>query len=233
MKIHVACSSLWCWLLLVTASPAQERVALFYSMPEDGGWVEYEWRTDDAGKGQPANRLRISSVGKLTKDSVPCRWIEVHKETHRGDQTTHQLRKLLVAESKDAEKKPGEFRVLSAFAQRGLDAPATSMKPKQIQDLVELGFHGSNEGLVVRAENEDARTGLGVFRTRHVETQAKINERTCTYHAWLTPELPFGWAKFEVREQTSRNTDRLIFSAVAVRKGNEARSEMRIGDHSK
>ncbi len=233
MLIRAITSALCVWLFLVPASSAQERVALFYSLPEDGAWVEYAWRTGDMDGSPQGNRLRLSSVGQTIRDKTPCRWVEIHKETHRGDQVTHQLRKLLIAEKKDSRDKPGSFRVLAGFAQRGLDTPATPLTPRRIQELGELGFEDSKEGLVTRAENAEVRTGLGMFRARHVEGQTRKGTRTLIYRAWLTPEVPFGWAKIEIVEQTGQDAERVAFSAVALRKGKEARSEMKTGDFSK
>lgn len=226
MMMRFAGFALFAWLCLHASSAAQERVALLYGLPEDGTWIEYKWRTSKAGEGELANLLRISSVGKATFEGKPCRWIEIHKEATRADRTVHDLRKLLVTEEARTDGKPASMRVLSAFAQRGLDGPVTRLRPERIVELTGLGFQGAESGLVMVANEEQVRTGLGVFRVRHVTARAKDGERTLVYHGWLSPDVPFGWVKFEVREAAEKEKERLIFTATVRKTGQAARSRL-------
>jgi hypothetical protein len=70
-------------LLLVAVAGWVRADGLFYNLPKDGTWATYQ--IDGSGKNVGEfgfdlimkGTLRIASVGRVTEDDQPCRWIEV------------------------------------------------------------------------------------------------------------------------------------------------------------
>ena len=46
------------------------------------------------------------------------------------------------------------------------------------------------------------------------------------YEGWLTADVPFGCARFEVREGEGDGSSKTVFTATAVRRGKGAKSEV-------
>jgi hypothetical protein len=72
----------------------------------------------------------------------------------------------------------------------------------------------------VRA-GEEVVCGLGTFRARHVAA-ASPDGRGPGYHAWLVQQVPFGLARFEVKQGGEGAGQRVLFRATAARTGTNA-----------
>jgi len=101
--------------LLLGCTTAARADGLFYQLPDDGAWVQFETRItmrrgDQMREG--TGQLRMASVGAATEGGKPCRWIEFNLTVKVGDQERVIVAKLLVPESQLASgKKPVENRV--------------------------------------------------------------------------------------------------------------------------
>src|SRR5262249_35286120 len=73
---------------------------------------------------------------------------------------------------------------------------------------------------------EAVESKLGKFVARHLTATAERNGRALEYHMWLTPDVPFGWARMEVRESRPGAAPRTVFTATAAETGGGAESEV-------
>jgi hypothetical protein len=69
-------------------------------------------------------------------------------------------------------------------------------------------------------------TPLGRYEARRVTARSKSGERVREYGGWLTADVPFGCARFEVREGQGDGRLRTIFTATAARSGKGAKAEV-------
>jgi hypothetical protein len=214
--------------LLGAAAPsaAQTQPAPVYELPPDGSRVDYTWTAFDAGGEKTAGTFRISSVGSTRVKGEAHRWLEIRKEVNDGDRTRVQFRKFLLAEK--ALAKGGAFAdgVVAVYDRSGMDGHVTKLPPARARDFLALGLHGDGVALKAVAERERVETKLGAFVSRHSAARGESGGQTLEYHVWLTSEVPFGWAKIEVKEVKEGAAPRTVFTAAAVKKGEGATSEV-------
>jgi hypothetical protein len=214
--------------LVVAAAPsgAQTQPAPLYELPADGTRVDYEWTATPPGGQKSTGVLRISSVGRTRAQGEAYRWVELKKEWKEGDQTKVHARKLLLAEKGVAKGGSFDDAVAAVFDRAGADGPVTKLSPARAHDFLTLGLRGDGVTLRAVGEREKVETKLGTFLTRHLSARGERGGRTLEYHVWLTAEVPFGWAKFEVREAAGKAASQTVFTAVAVKSGEGAKSEV-------
>jgi hypothetical protein len=222
------------WFLLLPVDvPAQTplpyRPAPLYSLPRDGTWVEYAWHgVSRAGQPQKG-KLCIRSVGRQEFKHKAHRWIEITLDMKQGDKTLWKARKFLLAESACASRGTFAEEVALCYGQEGRDGPVTPISANGVETLLNLGLARDCTAVKEVASFEEVSTGLGVLPTRHIVASGWYGRRQFEYHCWLTREVPFGWARFEIRELSSGPSGRVLFSATVVKTGQGARSEVSEG----
>jgi hypothetical protein len=195
-------------------------------MPADGAWVEYAWTHVLPGNTEEHGILRFSSVGRKEVKGAACRWIEIKVQVRRGDKTLGQIRKLLVPEEAFRKGLPLDDIVVECFHREVSANVVTRLSPKRLREFLWMGFPAREGSLRMIRDKENVTSKLGTFLTRHVATDQKSRERTRVCHTWLTDDVPFGWAKLEIREPLDNNPARVVFTATATRKGRGATSEV-------
>jgi hypothetical protein len=200
---------------LTGAAPAQERPAPFYALPADGTWVEYEWKAVGPGGRQRAGTLRLAVLGREEGRGGPRCWVEVRKEENRDGGAVRRTRRLLVDEKAFARGAPPSAAVLAVFEQAGAGGPLTRLSEGRVRDFLGMSLGGGAARLETVRAGEEVVCGLGKFSARHVAAPSQAGHGP-EYHAWLAPEVPFGWARLELRQGA---TGRVLFHAAAARKG--------------
>jgi hypothetical protein len=215
-------------LLPAVARPqAPSGVAPLYALPAEGTWVEYAWKATSQEAGETAGTLRISFVGHKDVQAVPYCWIELKRESVERGRTRRWVRKLLVARHALRAGLPLRGHVLEGYDRQGkAGARVTRLSGERLHDFLGLGFPELDAGLKVVGDKETAETRLGKFVARHVSAASKVRGRALEYHAWLTDRVPFGWARFEVREHLPARAVRTVFVIAAQRSGTGAPSEL-------
>jgi hypothetical protein len=215
------------WVVVHGPARAAEptRAAPLYALPADGTWVEYDWTaTDPMGK-EVKGTLRLSAVGGKVIDGTACRWVEIRKEYREGSQTKREYRKLLVAEKAFAAAPTLRDHVRAVIGQDGSAAPLT-FSASRARNFVNMGFDAADASLKEVRAREKVSTPLGRYDARHVAAQSRSGERVREYDGWLTADVPFGCARFEVREGSGDGPRKTVFTATAARSGKGAKSEV-------
>jgi hypothetical protein len=109
---------------------------------------------------------------------------------------------------------------------RGRQGRPEGLSPARAWDFLTLGFTGPRTALTEVREGEKVHTALGALSARHVWARVRRGSRALEYHAWLTADVPFGWARMEVRETFDQAGPRTVFTATIARSGRQARSEL-------
>jgi hypothetical protein len=197
------------------------RPAPLYALPPDGTWVEYDWSHWPRPGEEVKGTLRLSALGRAEVDKEACRWVEIKLVTGKGDAARVRLRKLLVAEKALRDGPPFADAVRQCFERDG-DAvkPVTGRAARDF-----LGMGVRDGPLREKARDEVIETKLGKLSTRHVATGGEAGAGR-DYDGWLSDKVPFGCARFEIREATDKGAARLVFRAVASRSGDGAVSEL-------
>jgi hypothetical protein len=203
----------------------QSKPAPVYTLPVDGTWVDYEWTMSVPTKGMQKGTLRISSVGHKEINGIKHRWVEITLTYGNDQQLVHRYRKVLVAEAVLQKGRPIQEAVSEAYRQEGKTGTVTLLPRSRWHDLLGMGF-GAPDSVLQEVEPAVAtQTKLGKVTARHVHAPGINDGRSLDYHGWLTQEVPFGWAKFEIRE-VSGGITQTIFTAAAVKTGQGAKSEV-------
>jgi hypothetical protein len=202
--------------------PAQTRPAPFYSLPRDGTWVEYEWTCTPRDGEVTRGTLRLAAVGRTTVDGESCRCVEIRLVTGEGDASHIRLRKLLIAEQALKDGASLTQAVRRCFEKTG--DRVKSLTGKARLDFLGLALR---EGAVLREQGRatEIETKLGKFSTRHVATHGG-GATGRDYEGWLSDEVPFGWARFEVHDRAPEGKKLTVFRASAVRRGDGASSQV-------
>jgi hypothetical protein len=209
-------------LLVASVALGEGKLAPFYSLPADGAWVEYDWKRTRPDGTEQQGTLRLASVGAKDMDGVRCRWVEITVRSKANDKATWQRRKLLVEEKAFADGKALQDCARDCFHHDGANSQATRLSGKRLGEFLRMGIAGDDLTLRVVREMEEVPTGLGKFTARLVS--AGGGDHKSEYRAWVTRDVPFGVAKFEIREPMGGA--RTIFVATAERSGTDARSEL-------
>ena len=77
------------WVLIWVAMSAGVVRAdgLLYQLPKDGTWASYDLNVSVQRETTMTGILRLASVGQVTEDKTPCRWIEVQIEVQFATRT--------------------------------------------------------------------------------------------------------------------------------------------------
>lgn len=232
-------------ILFISAghAPAQTRVAPLYSLPEDGVWVEFDFKYRDRQNREIEGTMRISSTGKKEIQDVSYRWIEIKMED-KSIETRYG--KMLLAEEPLLKGQPLEDNVLEGYHQEGKNGPILQFSGAQLTEYFSMGVSGQ---LTQIKDQDKISTRLGTFMCKYVESTGKgqqrparsgsdkvkeeekprpqgNGERKLVYRAWLSDEVPFGVARFEIWANTGQGSSRPVFVAQAARTGKGAKSEM-------
>ena len=215
-----------CVLFPNPARPAEPtRPAPIYTLPEDGSWVEYDWIAAGADGKQIKGLLRISCVGRKTSEGVECRWVEIRKEYRAGDQTQREYRKFLIPEKAFAAAPTLRDQVRTVIGQDDSAAPLL-LSASRTRDFLNMGFDAPEAVLKEVRARVKVTTPLGKYEARQVTARSQSGERLREYEGWLTADVPFGWARFEVREGPRDGPGQTVFTATAVRSGKGAKAEV-------
>jgi hypothetical protein len=216
--------------LIVTISTARAaeptRAAPFYALPPDGAWVEYDWTAAAPGGKEVKGTLRISSVGKKDVEGVTCRWVEVRKEYPHDGKQKKEYRVVLVAEKAFREKPTLAEHVRVVLGTEGDNRAVAPLGDTARRDFLGLGITGPGAALREVEARAKVTVPVGTFVARHVSSRGRRGDRTLEYHGWLTAEVPFGCARFEVREGTGEGPLRTTFTAVVAKRGDGAKGEV-------
>jgi hypothetical protein len=210
-------------LLASPAASAQSRPSLIYALPPDGTYAVYQL----AGKGQAdkplGGTLRIASVGTKQVGGQPYRWIEVRFETKVGNRSEVRLGKFLIAERAFASGQSLHGNIAEGYVRSSEGLPVR-LQPRQVEEF--LGLGRANNELKVVEENSAVTTGDGEKRPcRKVEATIRTGDAEVRYTGWLTPSVPFGWARLNTAA-TAGKTDLGQFTATFTQQGKGAKSEL-------
>lgn len=193
---------------VANASPISAE-GLIHQLPADGSWVRFDATgegLDSVGKATVSVKgtITLKSVGRETRDSTDCRWIELETvlEYQRGDQNGKQdeTLKLLIPEKYLTAGQNPRAHVLQAWkkdaqgAIRELDLKGIGAK--EVESLDEI-FHESPPK-VEKQEGMEIKAPGGTFRCTQID--ARISKETdlkqIDTRTWLTTEVPFGVAAY-------------------------------------
>jgi hypothetical protein len=201
--------------------------APFYALPTAGTWVEYGWTAIEQENQLRTGSLRISCVGDTKVRGTPCCWVEIRRESGDAGWLKRWVRKALVSRKALAEGDPLPGHVLECYEREGgPESLVRRLTRSRLEAFLRLGFESADAALTVSGAKQAVETGLGKFVARHVWAGGKVRGRGLEYHAWLTDRVPFGWARFEIRERSARRPARLVFTVTAQRSGMGAASEL-------
>jgi hypothetical protein len=212
-------------LALAAAAYADDKPSPFYTLPADASWVAFDWTRTSRDNKEEKGTLTVRSVGVKDVDGVRCRWVEIAEEWKRGDAKKWQRRKLLVAEEALAEGKPLVDCVRDCFHQDDVNPNVVRLSAKHQREFLRLNMPVDLALKEIQA-NEEVMTGLGKLTARHMSAVVTEGTKRQEYHGWLTKDVPFGVAKFEIHEKSGDAAPRVLFTATANRSGKDAKSEL-------
>lgn len=217
------------------AAEVRVKVAPIYSLPPDGTWVEYEIAYVDRKGRSTGGLMRISSVGRPQESGRVCRWIEVSIE---AESMVQRIGKFLIREDAYLSRGSLEDSVIEAYHQEGPKGTIVRLEGRKLTDYFTMGIRGDLKEV---AASEKVNLPMGAFDARRLSTHGhgiqipaggrdssaapgeEEEEHPLEYRCWLTKEIPFGIARFEVWAKP-RSTDptQIVFSAAALRQGANA-----------
>ena len=220
---------LWLVACVVVSGPAPAaeptRAAPLYALPADGTWVEFDWTATDPNGKEVKGTLRLSAVGGGVIDGTPCRWVEIRKEHRDRNETKREYRKLLIAEKAFAAAPTLRDHVRTVIGQDGSAAPLT-FSASRARDFLNMGLDAPDASLKEVRPRAKVTTPLGEYEARRVTARSESGKRVREYDGWLTADVPFGCARFEVCEGAADGPRKVVFTATAARRGKGAKAEV-------
>jgi hypothetical protein len=222
---RLTCLLLAAGLALPAAAAEPTRPAALYALPDNGTWVEFDWTAAGPDGKEVKGTLRLSAVGDATIDGTLYRWVEIRKEHKAGGETKREYRKIQLAVKAFAAAPTLRDHVRTVIGQDGTAAPAR-FSPARARSFLEMDFGTDAAALKEVQAREKVTAPLGKYEARHVRARAEGAGRTLEYDGWLTADVPFGCARFEVREGKGAAAGKSVFTATAARSGKDAKAEV-------
>jgi hypothetical protein len=175
---------------------------LLYKLPKDGSWALYDFTPDIKAKNvRYKGTLKISSVGQVTEQNQPCRWIEVQMDIslEMGDnrEVKSQVFKVLVPEVFLAKGEAPLEHVLRGWIKRGKGEPRPLSNPNSIEvGLLPLALSGPWKS-VKKLEKVEVESKLGKLECEGVQGTLEFPRKEkdsmqCKLESRLNPDSPFG-----------------------------------------
>ena len=194
------------FLFLALSAGLARADGLFYQLPKDGHWASYDVdvAVQGAAEGQKMNvkgTLRIASVGEVTEDGQPCRWIEIQLDATAtaGENKVEQnaLYKVLVPEKFLAKGQTPLEHAVRAWGRLG------EAEPKKLEKLNDVNASPLPIILsgpwkdVKELEDAEVESKLGKLACKGVEgtLEFKTTKDTgmkCKFKNRLHADSPFG-----------------------------------------
>lgn len=213
--------------LILVAHPlsAQQKPAVLYSLPADGVWAEFTMkRTGPRDLPASTGMLRISSVGTKIVNGLAHRWIQIKGDYEISDREFTFVTKLLLA-----EKAVGRGELLpdsvpeayGAFTRKGEPQKTGRMSNKEIEQLLSQGTPKTGQSRLA-ADMEEITTPIGKFMAKRLSiTYSDPSNPKMEACFWLTKDVPFGWAKYELKQD-----GKTVFLYELAKTGTGAKSEL-------
>lgn len=226
-------------VVLLAAVPSRGD-GLLYRLPKDGTWASYAfdgtmWVSPPSDKTAKVNgSVRLASVGQITTNGEPCRWIEVTFEMNmemgdRKEKERHTA-KVLIPEKHLTKGKDPLDHVIRAWVQGG------NSRAKKLKDP--NGF--SKEGLfplvfapalknVKQLEGKMVSSKFGELACSGITGTAKFayprGEGEVTFENRLHPKSPFGVvaSRWDIKD---RGHTAMIWNLKLSELGDGAKSEL-------
>lgn len=221
------------------------QVAPIYSLPEDGTWVNYDILYVDP-KGRPTDGvMQVSSVGRPSVRGERCRWIEVSINAVGMVQRTGSF---LIQEDAYLKRGSLENSVIEAYHREGPQGSVRRLEGRELAEYFTMGIRGDLKQV---SSSQDFVTGLGTVSTRNYSTHGfrrlgspangstdggstideQEREEPLEYRCWLSDEVPFGIARFEVwatvpSDNAAETEGKLLFRATAKEAGDNSQPKM-------
>ncbi len=214
MRVLYTIAAAAAWTLAATTACAD---GLLYQLPKDGAWAKYDLTATGEGMGQTTQAkgsLRMASVGEVTEQGQPCRWIEVvvqgQSETPGGTTVrTEEVWKVLIPQKRLARGEAPLDHAIRAWeadirdrAKKTSSAPDKAREARQLKDVKDFS-HGPLPALLAgplkdvkqlgKAEVESKLGKLSCEGVRGVlEFKDGIRRMRITLENRLHPKAPFG-----------------------------------------
>ena len=210
------------------------------------GEISYKTVRTDLAEGQEtitkARELSIKSVGQEQAEwngqVQPCRWIEIKVNTGNAGEAGidpgpvgSRIYKVLVPESKvlaasaDPDAIPNIMLPIVKGYRRSGEAQVRPIKAEAIAFYPTIChlMHYPDPEVVAASETPQTKAANMSFNAKHLKGKVVIerpeSRSTNEAHFWVTEEVPFGLARWEVtstREQKESTTTRDNFSEVST-----------------
>lgn len=129
MRLLTCCAAA---VLLAAAATSARADGLVYQLPADGSWAQYDLEATMSGGGEARTAdglVRVASVGRVTENDQPCRWIEVRFEIKDAKRPLEvMVLKVLVPEKNLAKGQDPLAHAVRAWIKKGQDRPPQELK---------------------------------------------------------------------------------------------------------
>jgi len=208
---------------------------LFFQLPEDGAWVEYEVaaaetnRDDSKRKG--AGSLKISSVGTETVGGTKCRWIEIESVSKRDkSEPRTSIWKLLIPEKHLHRGETPHEHIVRAWAKRG-NRPAREIDKSRLEVLLMFLTGPPKASKTLKPKIIETKAGklkcaglAGELYTEVPEGGAGTKAAmSATVETRLHKKAPFGvaWCKFDIVADNPRTGKLIERTAITLKLSDE------------
>jgi hypothetical protein len=188
---------------------------LLYRLPGDGAWVRFEMESSSNEKGQERKTykgaLTLSSVGEVTVDGKPCRWIEMKMEANTpGD---HIVKVLIPSERLKAGESPldhavrGSRKMIGALNDGGFKEIANfkAIEAGAMPLILPGPFAAAKKLPKKTIDSKLGKLKCEGHTGTHVDESAQDYRSERTYKTWLHEKAPFGVVAADVISKTYHN----------------------------
>ena len=207
---------------------------LLYQLPEDGAWVLFDTQgkmTHGDQSQEFTGSLRMSSVGKVTEDDKPCRWIEFELTINLGERSRLIVAKVLIPEAELKEgQQPVDNRV-RGYVKMGAEGEAVVLNEGNLGPIPAFLANPLLEKQELKAEVVESK--LGKLSCRGLTGFVEFAEGTATNHATFNTrrheKAPFGVVTCQMNIKATRDgtvTDRVEMPLVLSDFGVDAKTKL-------
>lgn len=229
------------FMLLVLSPGLAQADGLIRQLPKDGTWANYD--LDITGKrpnGSTMNikgTLSLSSVGQVTEDDLPCRWIEVQfqMKAMMGGITGEKVEtyKMLIPEKYLAKGETPIEHVVRAWSQRDNASPAKFSKSNDVTVSPLPTILSAPWNNIKQLDKAEVESKLGKVACDGIQgtLEFKVGQggvMRCKFENRIHPKSPFGvvTSRWSVQVQEGSETNGMDWSLKLADFGENAKSKM-------
>ncbi len=202
MRLFLVSTAVFLFCGVASFAEAGDHGGLLQKLPKDGRWAKYHFqmKVKVPVTQEILGAISLRSVGRVTKNGEPCRWIEMQMDVVENDRTRTSLFKILVQEKAFRSGTKTSPHVLRGWGPGGVQLSDSDINGSGVLNYLLGRRLAKKKPLKVSKVIDFQRGQLKIAAGTVGQMPLGRNDNTVvTQRLWSHQTVPFGVAAMEYR----------------------------------